>query len=98
MADHRFFIGRAAHVEFETIAAVGQGLIERGDRVFRNRLEGTGAPVAKKKRTAHIRASQAANQRVRISWCKLAGANQSRSKSRIGLPVSGVSFAFLIAS
>src|ERR1035437_2473561 len=84
MTDDRRSVGREPHVKFEAVAAVGQSLVERRRGIFRNRLQGAGTPVTKKERarTREIHARR----------------NQSRSKSRIGLPGSGVSFAFLTAS
>src|ERR1039457_3718371 len=84
MTDDRRSVGREPHVKFDAVAAVGQSVVERRRGIFRNRLQGAGTPVTKKERarTREIHARR----------------NQSRSKSRSGLPVSGVSFAFLTAS
>ncbi len=89
VADHRLFVLGKAHVKFKAIAAVSQGSIKRGDCIFRNRLDRAGAAVTEKKRTAHS---------LDINRGESNAANQSRSKSRIGLPVSGDSFAFFKAS
>src|ERR1035437_2868627 len=53
MADYRLSIGSEAHIELEAVATVGQGLVEGRECILRNRLEGAGAAVAEKKRTAH---------------------------------------------
>ena len=51
MADHGLVILGEAHIEFESVAAVGQRLVEGGECIFRNRLEAAGAAVAEKQRT-----------------------------------------------
>jgi len=53
VTNHRLSILGEAHIEFQAVATVGQGLVEGGERVLGKRLDGAGAAVAEEKRAAH---------------------------------------------
>src|ERR1035441_8624710 len=65
MADHSLFILSEAHVEFEAVAAIGQGLVEGGKCILRDRLDGAGASMAEKKRAGGARGI---NQDRNLEW------------------------------
>src|ERR1035438_2950527 len=96
MADHSLPIGGKPHVEFEPVAAVAQTELKRCQSMFRNLAESPSPTMHQKKRKTH--ASVCFSRRPRRLGGEKAATPQSKSKSRIGFPVSGVSLAFFTAS
>src|SRR5208282_664792 len=96
VADHSLPVGGKPHVEFEPVAAVAQTKLKRCQSIFRNLAESPSPTMPQKKRKTH--ASVCFSRRPQRLGGEKAATPQSKSKSRIGFPVSGVSLAFFTAS
>ena len=66
MADNRLSIGAEPYIKFETVTAVGERLVKRCDRIFRNGLSGTGSTMAEQERPMGTRAGHKPSVEIEV--------------------------------